>query len=256
MRKLAAALVLAALPSLAWAAENRTAFFNVRYDLDATTLTACVANGISGPWSSPISGNNRVKNAGSETAVTAVTATEYPFLNMAAGDTLWIKDGPTTYARTILTYTDADNIVVDEALDLSADAAGYAFRYKNHVCGTGASAGWISLDQMSSVTVMLSFGQMVSDGDYIHLRLEGSPDSADGYDDINQLWPTDKVISDTATLQIFDGTGITDNLWIEIPAAVHKIRVLVEFVVADDGNDLTTNSENLTFQVFGQYEGS
>lgn len=255
MRRLAAALVLAALPALAWGAENRTAYFNVRYDLDETTLTACVAEGESGnPWSSPISGNARMDNAGSSTTFTAVTASEAPFLGMAESDTLWVKVGQTTYARTILTFTDTDTIVVDEALDLSGDATGYAFNYRKHICGTTAADGWISLDNMTDVTIVLSFGQVVSDGSYIHLRVEGSPDSSDGYDHIHQLWPTDKTVSGAATLQIFDGTGVSDNLMIHIPAPIQKIRVLAEFVVADDGDDLTTNSENLTFQVFAQYE--
>jgi hypothetical protein len=256
MRRLVVLLVLIALPALAGAAESRAAYFNVRYDLDATTATGCIAAGErGGVWDSPIAGADRVDNGGSSTAVTAVTALDYPFAGMAVRDTMWIKVGETWYPRTILTYTDADNVVVDEAIDLSGDATGYAFQWRKHVCGTTAADGWISLDNMTDVTIILNFGQVVDDTNGVILRVEGSPDTPDGYNHVHQLWPTDKTVSGAATTQTFDGTGITDNLRIQVPIPIQRVRILVEFHTADDGNDLTTNSENLTFMVFGQYQG-
>jgi hypothetical protein len=168
---------------------------------------------------------------------------------------VWFNVGGTLYPRCILTYTTADSVVVDTAVDLSAAAAGYAFSWKRHACGTGASDGWVSIEGLRDVMVGLQFGRAVDDGNGIILRLEGSKYTPDGYNHITQLWPTDKVVSDVATTQAFNGTGITDNLWIAVPVYVDRVRVLVEFHTADDGNDLTTNSENLTFWVAGMSEG-
>jgi len=240
--------------------ENPQGFFTLRYDLDATAITYCRCEGVDGnPFGAPKTVPYLVDNGGSSTSITSATAGQAVFDGMGVGDIVFLNVGGVLYPRGIVTYTDSENIVVDEAIDLSA--SDYPITWKNTVCGTGVTNGWISTAGLEQATVGFFIKQFVGDTNGLRARLEGTVLTPDGTTNIVQLWPATKVIATAATTQLFqtggvDPTaGITSNLFINITSAVQAVRVGMYHATADDGNDLTTNAEQITVVLFGAKGG-
>jgi len=236
--------------------ENPQAYFALRYDLDATAITYCRCEGVDGnPFGAPMPVEYLVDNGGSSTAVTSATAGQPVFAGMARGDVIFISIGGVLYPRGIVTYTDSENIVVDEAIDLSA--ADYPITWKKNNCGTAVTSGWISTAGLEQATVGFFVKQFVGDTNGLDVRIEGTVVTADGTTNVVQLWPSGKTVAGAATVQSFstggvDPTaGITSNLFVNITAAVQEVRVGMFHNTADDGNDLTTNAEEITVILFG-----
>jgi len=82
------------------------------------------------------------------TALTAATAGTNPFQHMVVGDLIAINPPGGTMPvqwRRVVTWTDADNIVVDRAVPITILAAGQGFNYKHAFLSTDPQDGWISM---------------------------------------------------------------------------------------------------------------
>jgi hypothetical protein len=88
-------------------------------------------------YEQPIRRNVRITSVGSSTSFTALSALSTPFAGLAVNDIIRIPySAGVIYDRRVVTYTDANNIVVDTALDISA-TTGYVFDLLKHHCGVG-----------------------------------------------------------------------------------------------------------------------
>jgi hypothetical protein len=246
MKRLTLLLLLLALPAQA---EVVVGHFMSRYDLDATTITYCRSEGQRGdPFAPPKPNDYLVDNAGSVTAVTSATAGQDVFLGMGTGDMITITVSQVDYPRGILTYTDTENIVVDEAIDLSA--SDYKITWRENKCGTAATDGWLDASNLINISVFFYLTQYVGDGNGLDVRIEAIVLTPDGTENLVQVWP-DKAVAAGASVQNFTTAGITSNLIVNITAPVQRIRVGVLHNTADDGNDLTTNAEQISAVLFG-----
>jgi hypothetical protein len=255
MRKfgLAALVLLLALPAAAQ--QNALAYFYHRHDVDATAITYCRSEGQNGdPFGAPMAIDAQVDNAGSSTTIDQASATGEPFRDMGVGDTFFIH-GVTAGSitpRSIVTASSSTSVVVDEAIDLSAD--NYNITWRNDVCGTAVTSGWISTAGLSNVTIGFFLTQYVGDGNGLDVRIEGTVETSDGTTNIVQLWPTGKTVGGAATVQNFTTAGIATNIFVNITAPVQKVRVGAFHNTADDGNDLTTNAEQITVALYATRE--
>ncbi len=232
---------------LVHAQEEVVGYFMTRYDLDATSLTFCRSEGQNGSvFEGPVNVQYTADSSG--TAVTSATASTSTFDLMAALDAIYLTSGGVIYPRSILTYTDVDTLVTDEALT----ASGAKVSWRKHNCGTGVTNGWISTRGINNITIGFFLTQYVGDGNGLDMRVEGTVETPDGTTNVVQLWPTDKTVGGAATVDNFTTAAIASNLFINVNAPVSMIRIGVLHNTADDGNDLTTNAEQVTAVLYGQ----
>jgi hypothetical protein len=150
------AALLLAVPVFAAENEVRSANFIYKYDVASTSTTYCVAAGIGGdPFASPIAAQGQVETSGTSTTVSAVTAADAPFTEVAAGDILVVDKGAAGVDTVVVdTRTSATSVVVNEAVDWSN---GYSFRYYDVTCGTAATNGWIPVSGWDRVQMTVQF---------------------------------------------------------------------------------------------------
>lgn len=139
--------LLAVMPALAVAQD--VAPIAYAYDLDSAAFVYPKLIGRNGdPFGGAIPGPSNIKTVGSSTSVTEVVANANPFLLLAKDDVIVVArtgaGGTTTDNRTIVTYTDDSNIVVDTAINLSR-TLGFAFGWYDASYGTTDADGWIDL---------------------------------------------------------------------------------------------------------------
>jgi hypothetical protein len=90
--------------------------------------------------------NLKVQNvaAGVSSAnVVASVANSAPFVGIVAGDLLLFNINGVEYERTVTTWTNANTIVVDSAIQLGA-TGGVTFRYKKLYMGVETTDGWFN----------------------------------------------------------------------------------------------------------------
>lgn len=251
-RLIVALLLLIAAPVLAQ--QNPQQYMMVRYDLDATTLTFCRSNGKGGPSGAPLDGVARVTNAASSTTITGSDTSLDVFAAIEAGDTIYIHDGATgtTYTRGVLSKTDADNVVVDEAVNLGGNSYGWTWR--DQTCGTTATDGWVNASGLENLSVGIFFTNISDDGNGIDARLEATIQTPDGSTNLVQVWP-DKTVAAAASVQNFTTEGITSNLFVNITNPIDSLRVGMKINTADDGSDVAGDAEQITVILFGQQGG-
>ena len=246
-------VAFAALPALAQ--QNPQGFMTVRYDLDATSIIYCRSNGSgNSPFGAPLSGVGAVTNASSSTTITGSDLTQDVFAAVGRGDVIYIKDGPgnTVYTRGVITKTDADNVVLDEAVDLGGDS--FTWTYRDQECGTAATDGWVSAAGLENLSVGLFFKQVSDDGNGIDVRLEGTIKTPDGTTNVMQIWPSRDPAA-ALTVQNFTVAGAVSNMIVNVTAPIDSLRVGLLFNVADDGTDTLTDAEQITIVLFGQQGG-
>lgn len=160
MRRLMVAFVLALLAVTA-SAQGRTAHFAIGYDVESTTMTYCKMVGQrQDSWGDPMNVNIPIETAGSSTTVTAVTASTFPFANLAVGDAIFVRrDNSVTEMVWIIAKASGDSVTVSGAgVDWSA---GYTFQWLDLVCGTGVDDGWVHVSSFSTVAMTVQY----DDGD-------------------------------------------------------------------------------------------
>lgn len=247
MRRLVALILLALCPAAALAQETRSANFTYLYDLDATAITYCRMEGVSGnPFGSGIPGPANIQTTGSSATLDAVTAGTNPFVNVAAKDVIAVRsqDGSTAL-RVVISKASSDQIVVNAVITI----VNSPFQFYKHVCGTTAESGWIDVGNYVNRSIVFSIAQVAVTGG-IDVRVEcrdpgiGSPPV--------QIFPS-CTTGACGTVQAYTGiAGITSTTKIVIPEPTGSCRVGMLINSADDGGDLTTNTEQITITFAGR----
>ena len=140
---------------------------------DVGTVGASYAYGrLGSPSGHPVNGRNVVSTTGNVTQIDAVDGT--PFDPVGVGDIIIVfaprPDG--RIERTVAVKTSGIDIDADAALDLSADAAGYAFMFYPFKVGTAVDSGWHHVAAWSAITVHARVETLNSTS--IDLIIEGS----------------------------------------------------------------------------------
>jgi hypothetical protein len=235
--KLIAALLLSILPWPARADEAYTRPVTAKYDLDSTTETFCALN------TREIDGPGRITTSGSSTTVTAVGSAE-PFTDVAVNDQLVITGVIGQHVRTVVARASATSITVDAAVDLSA-TGGYAFQYRVLSCGTGATDGWFGVSSLSATTVTIDITQIVATGG-IDVRIQCA--SGSNVAAARQVYPLLTPPAAGPTYLNFP-TATASGVAVEITGSWSRCRVGMKIGSADDGDDATTNREQVTIQL-------
>lgn len=137
MRRLLLAVLALLFPAFA-SAETAQLFF--LKNIGGSTKTYCVMNGVQGnAWGTPIKGQGTLTTTGSSTTIESSFVRD--FVDVAAGDMIIVTISGVQTARSVASVTDGDTLVVDTAVDWSA---GYSWSWRDAVCGTADTSGWIT----------------------------------------------------------------------------------------------------------------
>lgn len=240
MRKLLTILLLlCAIPAQAQGV--RKALFVSDRDFDASDFTFCVTTGVNAdPYGPPRQGTALIATSGSSTTVSAVTANTLPFALLGVGDIIHVTTAPgTTAMRRITAKASGDSITVDTAITIPA--AGLGFTWRQVTCGTAATSGWIDVSAYSDVTITFKINQMNAASVDLVVQCENvNIDSA-----VTQVFPPSPTGSGvcetgnfTAAMSTQCAVNISSNTF-------DRCRFGVD-VNTDDGDDLTTNAEDIT----------
>jgi hypothetical protein len=169
---------LALTGSLAQAQEVRKATLFYQFDVDSGTVTYPLYTGQgNSPWNADNQGDAPISTVGSSTTVTATTANSLPFATLVVGDLINVTVGSTASTRLITAKASGDSVTVNAAIDLSAQATGYAFRWRKSVGGTAATSGWFDVAPLQSYTISVQYDQ--GDLDALGIRWECRATSLD-----------------------------------------------------------------------------
>ena len=246
MRRLLPLLAFLLLATLAEAQQIRSANFTYLYDIDATAITYCRLEGIDGnPFASARPGPANIKTTGSSATTAAVTASTNPFANVAVGDVIEaVTTDGVRNLRVVIAKASADSITVNSAWNLGTSIP---FGYRATVCGTAATSGWIDVSNYTNRSIVFSLVQVVATGG-IDVRVE-CMDPGIGSQPV-QVFPTCTTGS-CATVQNYTTAGLASSTKIVIPEPTAFCRVGILIHTADDGDDLTTNTEQITITFAG-----
>jgi len=104
------------------------------------------------PYGSPFPGVGRIETVGSSTTVTAETASDNPFVSVAAGDMIVINIAGVQTQRRVATKVSDDEITVDTAINTTGSTWGW---YQN-LCGTGVEDGWLNMVSAGAATTTVT----------------------------------------------------------------------------------------------------
>lgn len=238
-----ALLALLAVPSLNAQGQAKRIVMLANYDLDSASYIYCNSLGIgigagSRGTGEPMPVPVRVATVTTgSTTVSASTAGTAPFRNMVAGDILYFEIKGFVEERVIVTATDNDNTVLNRTINLHAEntgvAAGVTFRWRKVACGTTATDGWMEVSALPVVKFEINIDQMVVTGN-IDVRVECQSFGA-------VLSPTQIFLDAIATAGIPSGRIVRQLNW----TPFDQCRVGLK-LTTDDGNDLTTNLEQIS----------
>jgi hypothetical protein len=163
MRKLLTYLFVLALAvgltgDRAIATGQDTAATTIMYDADSLTMTYCVTLGTNNnPFGAPSSqGTGRIKTAGSSTSVTSDTALSGALAPISVNDIIYVQRTPAIMDFAIVvTDTDADNVVVDAAVNWP----GNFYTYRRTVCGTSGDDGWVDTSTATRIMMTIQYDQ-------------------------------------------------------------------------------------------------
>ena len=235
-------LIALALALLAGASQAQTANVSKivlwQYNLNQTVTPTYCALG------APLNISDRVTAAAS-TTITAVSGT--PFANVAVGDMLHIIDGTTDIRRAVTVWNSSTSVVVSGSSvtltsgKIQSDSAKVS-------CGTSSAYGAFSTAGFGTIGVQVDIGQQVNTGGLqFHLQCRSSGDS-----EWVQQYPvlTFPVVALSYTSALASPTTGRFNLGSK--DAFSHCRVGMFIVTADDGDDLTTNAEQITITLIGR----
>lgn len=141
------------------------------YDSDSVgTYEYCATSGKGGVVNSPDRVEiAKVVTSGSSTTVSALTAGEEPFANVAVGDELTFVgmgglplDTAGNEYRLVTARASADSITVNTAIDIGT--TGRTFTYRKRACGTAATDGWFYTGGWQDFTVYVQADQSDAGG--------------------------------------------------------------------------------------------
>jgi len=214
---------------------DQVANYMYKYDLDSATLTFCKLIGREGdPYGGDKTGSGLVKTTGSSTSITENTVGQNPFTDVAVGDMLVFRR-PTGVVdrRIVVTRTDAANIVVETAIDLSG---GVAFRFRTLTCGTTATDGWVDASGSDHITVVYQIDQQnTTTGIDFRVDCRGPGPGASAV----QVYPATGFVTDTTATIANQHAVAVNGRW-------SACRVGVKLTSTDDGGDTGANAEQIT----------
>ena len=246
MRRRLLTLLAFLLPALCEAQQIRSANFTYLYDLDATAITYCRLEGVDGnPFGAAKAGPANIKTTGSSATVAAVTAGTSPFANVAVTDVIEaVTTDGVRNLRVVIARADADSITVNSAWNLGTSVP---FGYRSTVCGTAATSGMIDVSNYQNRSIVFSMPQVDATGG-IDVRVE-CKDPGIGSNWV-QVFPACTTGS-CATVQNYATAGLASATKVVIPEPTAFCRVGMLIHTADDGDDLTTHTEQLTVTFAG-----
>lgn len=248
MKRFWLVLLYCAAAPLLWGAEDATALYMYKYDVDSDSVAYCRLVGQQGsPFGGSNSGAGRIKTSGSSTTISSNTALDYSFAGVDVGDLISIQTSPgATALRTVVTNADDDTITVDTAINLTS---GVAYRYWESQCGTGATDGWIDLSGYTNrnITIQYEQGDLATSLDIqvqCKLNFPGSEPV--------QVFPSCTVGS-CGTYQAYATPGIASRTSVEIGTPFGACRVGFKRTGADT-SDAGANIEQVTIGLQAQRE--
>jgi hypothetical protein len=217
------------------------------YDLDSASYIFVATTGqgdlvLSGPRTRAV----KITTVGSSTTVSAATATQAPFQGIIAGATggggdflYWNIAGLTT-ARVITAKADNDNVTVDTAIDLSANAQ--TFSWRRLTSGTTTADGWVPLAGFNTAAFAWLIKQ--SDATSIDVKVECEPLSSTEGPTGSQTQVYTKNVVAPYGCPSAAGSGACDSLIIGSPGMFDRCRL--GFKINTDGSDAGANLEKIT----------
>lgn len=239
MKKNLLALAIAALAGVAQAQTSntpKTVLWQYNLNQAGGTPIYCAL-------SDKVSTFDRV-TASASTTLTAVSGA--PFTNVRVGAMLHFVDlNGTDFRRTVTVRNSATSVVVSGA-SLTATSALIQPDSQNVSCGTGATAGWFDVSIYNKFDVQVEVGQQVNTGGiqfHLQCRASGEAQAVQQYPALT--FPTVASSYTPALTGVGPlGLGTSDPFF--------QCRVGMFIVTADDGNDLTTNAEQVTITIIGR----
>lgn len=148
------------------------------------------------------------------------------FQNVSAGDLLVFNLAGDLIVRKVVTRTDADNVVVDEALSIVA--AGVNFAYRKRFFSTDPIDGWINVQGYRAVSFAIEVDANTDTGGVITSIECASAMSGD--------LPTNEIVVEVDTDTVASaatGFAVTSIILSELPHYTH-CRAGIKFVTNDD----------------------
>lgn len=238
--KLLLAIVVALIAGVAQAQTNAQKIVLWQYNLNQTVTPIYCAPGANIVTSYKVTAAN-------STTLTAVSGT--PFANVSVGDMLVITDGVngTRYRRAVTIRTSDTSVVISGAAVTIAsgtiEGSGLSVKIS---CGTTAAFGAFSVSGFNKISVQVQITQQNNTGGIsFHLQCRVSPDA-----DWVQQYPalTPPAVGPTYS-PAYTSTG---QFTLGSQDAFGECRVGMLIVTNDDGNDLTTNAEQVTIILVGR----
>lgn len=202
----------------------------------------------------------KISTSGSSTTVSATTALTVPFADLGVGDIILVKIGPDAAPsiRYITAKASGDSVTVNTAIDLSADATGYFFKWRKKVSGTTAADGWFDVSTLSPLdrTITVQYDQ--GDLDALLVRWQCRVRSLDTQP--VTVYPGESDGCGTGgTLASgfcsFATAGVDSRLAVVVGGKWDECRVGLKFA-ASDASDAGANLEQVTVTVYGSLGAS
>jgi hypothetical protein len=208
------------------------------YDLDSTTAISCVY----GPETT-LQGTATTSGSSATT-----TSTNAAFTSLIATDLVWATISGQKTGRYVSARASAASMTVDTAWTLPA--GGVTLRKQSVACGTAATSGWVAVDGASMLVFSVDLKQVVLGTGAVGFKIEGmSLGSTTGV--VTNLWPGNDSTSakcDSGTYASGYCTFTTADTFTVSSAGVQRpmfVRLVAILTGTDDGNDLTTNLEQI-----------
>jgi hypothetical protein len=149
-------------------------------------------------------------------------------------------------ARVIITFTDADTIVVNSAFTTTNTST--VFAWYDLQCGTAATDGWFDLAGVENKSITFQLDQINATGG-VSARVECKDGALGSL--ANQVFPS-CTTGACDTYQNYTTAGIASRTKVHLNEPETTCRVGLKIGTSDDGNDLTTNAEQVTITVLGE----
>lgn len=190
-----------------------------------------------------ISTSDRVTAANS-TTVTAVSGA--PFTNVSVGDMLHIVDSNGADHRRAVTVRNSSTSIVISGAAVTITSGKIQSDSKKVSCGTSAAFGAFDVTGFNYFAVQVDIGQQVNTGGLqFHLQCRGSADAQ-----WVQQYPA--LTLPTMTLSYTPAITGTGRFYLATSDKYAQCRVGQFIATADDGDDLTTNAEQVSFTLIGR----
>ncbi len=174
----------------------------------------------------------KVKTTASSASITSNTASSGALASISLYDLLLFNISGEMFERGVITDTDANNVVVDSAINI---AAGYFFRFKKHFAGPDDEDAWVPFQANLGLTFSFYIDQMdaTSIDFYVQCRQAGTANRPVFMWTKNYTAATTTVGGDTVTIR---------NVNLDACRAGGRVNT-------DDGADTTTHLEKVSITV-------